>query len=53
MKRKTKTAVEQDVASRVGRRVLHWRRGETAAIKTRMRRRERREARQELRRTEG
>lgn len=52
MKRKTKTADEQDVVSG-WRHVLSWRRGETDAVKRRMRRRERHEARHELRRTEG
>lgn len=51
-KRRAKTADEFDVVSR-WRRVLSWRRGEVARIKRRMRRRERHEARQTLRRTEG
>lgn len=51
MKRQTKRADEVDAVR--ARRFLVWRRGEIAEIKRRMRRRERHDARQQLRRTEG
>lgn len=51
MKRATKRADEVDAVE--VRHHLVWRRGEIAAIKRRMRRRERHEARQQLRGTEG
>jgi hypothetical protein len=52
VKRRTVKADEYDVVTG-WRRVLVWRRGEVAGIKRRMRRRERREAQQELRREEN
>lgn len=50
MKRRTRRGDEVDAVEH--RDVLVWRRGEVAAIKRRMRRRERHNARRELRRTE-
>lgn len=52
MPRQVRHADEVDVVSR-WRRVMSWRPGEVAAIKRRIRRRERHEARQQLRREEG
>jgi len=49
MKRATKGLEERDVATKHHRR-LQWRPGEVAAIKRRMRRRERKQARTEIRR---
>lgn len=48
MKRKTISADEYDLTSWI-RRYLKWKRGETSAIKRRMNRGERHEAKQELR----
>jgi hypothetical protein len=50
--RQARRADEQDVVTG-WRRVLSWRRGEVAAVKRRMRRRERHDARRELRRDEA
>jgi hypothetical protein len=49
--RQARRADEQDVVTG-WRRVLSWRRDEVAAVKRRMRRRERHDARRELRRDE-
>lgn len=49
MPRKTKSADEVDAVE--SRRYLVWRRGEVAGIKRRIRRRERRDAKQRLRTT--
>jgi hypothetical protein len=49
--RRAKRADEQDVVTG-WRRVLCWRRGEVSRVKRRMRRRERHDARRELRRDE-
>jgi hypothetical protein len=51
MPRETKTAVELDVTEH--RSDLVWRRGETTRVKRRIRRRERHDARQQLRREDG
>jgi hypothetical protein len=52
VKRKVKGAEEWDVITR-WRRYLSWRPGEVSAIKRRMRRRERRDARSDLRREQS
>jgi hypothetical protein len=48
VKRATRTIEERDVASRYWRRVARWRAGEAAAIKRRVRRRERHLAKTDL-----